>query len=226
MGRASIDTYSELQEERTAVGSVEIPGYVRRNRNVTETNIDMILSANKTFGANDEFSFNGRLGSNVRRNSVEGISASTNGGLVVPGVYALSNSVNTPNAPGETAYQLGVNGLFAAVSVGYKDFLYVDVTGRQDVSSTLPSANNSFFYPSATLALVFSELIDVDAISFGKFRVNYAEVGADAPAQALADAYNMGTAFGSTSLASAPSYIEQRQTCSLRAPFLRRLVWK
>jgi hypothetical protein len=47
--------------------------------------------------------------------------------------------------------------------------------------------------------------MDVDAISFGKLRVNYAEVGADAPAQALADAYNMGTAFGSTSLASAPS---------------------
>ena len=205
MGRASIDTYSELQEERAAVGSVEIPGYIRRNRNVTETNIDMILSANKVFGSNDEFSFNGRLGSNIRRNSVEAISASTNGGLVVPGVYALSNSVNTPNAPGETAYQIGVNGLFAAASLGYKDFLYVDLTGRQDVSSTLPAANNTFFYPSATMSLVFSELIDVDAISFGKVRLNYAEVGSDAPAQALADAYNMGTAFGSTSLASAPS---------------------
>ena len=205
MGRASIDTYSELQEERTAFGSVEIPGYTRRNRNVTETNIDMILSANKVFGSNDEFSFNGRLGSNIRRNSVEAISASTNGGLVVPGVYALSNSVNTPNAPGETAYQIGVNGLFAAASLGYKNFLYVDLTGRQDVSSTLPAANNTFFYPSATMSLVFSELIDVDAISFGKVRLNYAEVGADAPAQALADAYNMGTAFGSTSLASAPS---------------------
>ena len=205
MGRASIDTYSELQEERAAVGSVEIPGYIRRNRNVTETNIDMILSANKVFGSNDEFSFNGRLGSNIRRNSVEAISASTNGGLVVPGVYALSNSVNTPNAPGETAYQIGVNGLFAAASLGYKNFLYVDLTGRQDVSSTLPAANNTFFYPSATMSLVFSELIDVDAISFGKVRLNYAEVGADAPAQALADAYNMGTAFGSTSLASAPS---------------------
>ena len=205
MGRASIDTYSELQEERTAFGSVEIPGYIRRNRNVTETNIDMILSANKVFGSNDEFSFNGRLGSNIRRNSVEAISASTNGGLVVPGVYALSNSVNTPNAPGETAYQIGVNGLFAAASLGYKNFLYVDLTGRQDVSSTLPAANNTFFYPSATMSLVFSELIDVDAISFGKVRLNYAEVGADAPAQALADAYNMGTAFGSTSLASAPS---------------------
>jgi len=205
MGRASVDTYSELQEERAAVGSVEIPGYIRRNRNVTETNIDMILSANKVFGSNDEFSFSGRLGSNIRRNSVEAISASTNGGLVVPGVYALSNSVNTPNAPGETAYQIGVNGLFAAASLGYKNFLYVDLTGRQDVSSTLPAANNTFFYPSATMSLVFSELIDVDAISFGKVRLNYAEVGADAPAQALADAYNMGTAFGSTSLASAPS---------------------
>ena len=205
MGRASIDTYSELQEERTAFGSVEIPGYIRRNRNVTETNIDMILSANKVFGSNDEFSFNGRLGSNIRRNSVEAISASTNGGLVVPGVYALSNSLNTPNAPGETAYQIGVNGLFAAASLGYKNFLYVDLTGRQDVSSTLPADGNTFFYPSATMSLVFSELIDVDAISFGKVRLNYAEVGSDAPAQALADAYNMGTAFGSTSLASAPS---------------------
>jgi TonB-linked SusC/RagA family outer membrane protein len=205
MGRASVDTYSELQEERTAVGSVEIPGYTRRNRNVTETNIDLILTANKIFGANDEFSFNGRVGSNIRRNTVEAISASTNGGLVVPGVYALSNSVNTPNAPSETAYQIGVNGLFAAASVGYKNFLYVDLTGRQDVSSTLPTANNTFFYPSATMSLIFSELMDVDAISFGKLRVNYAEVGADAPAQALADAYNMGTAFGSTSLASAPS---------------------
>ena len=205
MGRASIDTYTEIQEERVAVGSVEIPGYTRRNRNVSETNIDMILSANKSFGSNDEFSFNGRLGSNIRRNSVDAISASTNGGLVVPGVYALSNSLNTPNAPGETAYQVGINGLFASASVGYKDFLYVDLTGRQDVSSTLPTANNTFFYPSATMSFVFSELMDVDAISFGKFRVNYAEVGADAPAQALANAYNMGTAFGNASLASAPS---------------------
>ena len=205
MGRASIDTYTEIQEERVAVGSVEIPGYTRRNRNVSETNIDMILSANKSFGSNDEFSFNGRLGSNIRRNSVDAISASTNGGLVVPGVYALSNSLNTPNAPSETAYQVGINGLFASASVGYKDFLYVDLTGRQDVSSTLPTANNTFFYPSATMSFVFSELMDVDAISFGKFRVNYAEVGADAPAQALANAYNMGTAFGNATLASAPS---------------------
>jgi hypothetical protein len=47
--------------------------------------------------------------------------------------------------------------------------------------------------------------MDVDAINFGKFRANYAQVGADAPAQALANAYNMGTPFGSANLASAPN---------------------
>jgi outer membrane receptor protein involved in Fe transport len=83
--------------------------------------------------------------------------------------------------------------------------LYVDVTGRQDKSSTLPAENNTYFYPSATMSLIFSELIDVDAISFGKLRFNVAQVGSSAPAQALLNSYNMGTAFGSASLASAPS---------------------
>ena len=202
MGRASVDTYSAIEEERQAVSGVDVPGYIRRNRSVSETNIDLVLTANKNFG---DFSFNGNLGSNVRRNAVSSISAGTNGGLVVPGVYALSNSTNAPAAPSENAYQVGVNGLFARASLGYKDYLYVDLTGRQDVSSTLPSANNSFFYPSATLSLVFSELLDADVIDFGKFRANYAQVGADAPAQALANAYNMGTPFGSANLASAPN---------------------
>jgi TonB-linked SusC/RagA family outer membrane protein len=202
MGRASIDTYSSLEEERIAVGGADPARYIRRNRSVSETNIDLVLTANKNFG---DFSFNGNLGSNVRRNSVSSIAAQTNGGLVVAGVYALSNSLNATESPTERAYEIGVNGLFARASLGYKDYLYVDLTGRQDVSSTLPADNNSFFYPSATLSLVFSELMDVDAINFGKFRANYAQVGADAPAQALANAYNMGTPFGGTNLSSAPS---------------------
>ena len=89
------------------------------------------MTANKNFG---DFSFNGNLGSNVRRNSVSSIAAQTNGGLVVAGVYSLSNSLNAPEAPSENAYNIGVNGLFARASLGYKDYLYVDVTGRQDVS--------------------------------------------------------------------------------------------
>jgi len=110
------------------------------------------------------------VGINQRRTSFSAIGASTNGGLVVPGVYALSNSVSAPAAPGETEYQIGVDGMFAQASFGYKNFLYVDVTGRQDVSSTLPVANNTYFYPSATLSFIFSEFVDIDGFDFGKVR--------------------------------------------------------
>lgn len=205
MARGTMDSYSDIQEERIAVYSTDVANYTRRNRQFSETNVDFILSGTKWFGADNEFSFSGNLGSNFRRTAYDYIGASTNGGLVVPGVYALSNSASTPNAPSESRYEIGVNGFFGRASLGYKNFLFAEFTGRQDVSSTLPVENNTFFYPSATLSLVFSELVDLPGMSYGKLRANVAEVGASAPAQALADAYIMGTAFGSQALASAPS---------------------
>ncbi|MGD2003699.1 MAG: SusC/RagA family TonB-linked outer membrane protein [Flavobacteriales bacterium] len=204
-GRMSADTYSELREERIAVSSVDVSRYSRNNRNFTERNNDLFLNWNKYFGTDGEISFAGMLGYNSRRTSFSSIGAATNGGLVVPGVYALSNSVAAPAAPGETEYQIGVDGIFGQASFGYKNFLYVDLTARQDQSSTLPVANNTYLYPSATLSLIFSELVDIDGLDFGKVRLNYASVGSDAPAQALVDAYGIGTPFNGVTLASAPS---------------------
>lgn len=204
-GRMSADTYSELREERIAVGSVDVSSYYRQNRSFTERNNDLFLNWNKYFGTDNELSFAGMVGINQRRTSFSAIGSGTNGGLVVPGVYALSNSVSNPAAPSESEYQIGVDGMFAQASFGYKNFLYVDVTGRQDVSSTLPAGSNSYFYPSATLSFIFSEFLDIDGLDFGKARVNYANVGTDAPAQALVDAYGIGTPFSGVTLASAPS---------------------
>jgi len=201
--RANIDTYSDVQEERLAVGSVDVPSYVRRNRNFTETNLDLILTANKMIG--EDINFNGNLGSNIRRTYYDFIGAGTNGGLVVPGVYSLSNSVSAPAAPSEQNFAIGIDGYFARASFLYKNYLSLDLTGRYDISSTLPAANNKYFYPSASVGLIFSELMDLDGISFGKVRANYANVGADAPASSLRDIYVMGTPFNGTPLASAPS---------------------
>jgi TonB-linked SusC/RagA family outer membrane protein len=201
--RANVDTYSDIQEERIAMGSVDVSSYARRNRNFTETNLDLILTANKMIG--DDINFNGNLGTNVRRTYFDYFASSTNGGLVVPGVYSLSNSVSAPAAPSEQKYAIGINGYFARASFLYKNYLSLDLTGRYDVSSTLPSANNKYFYPSASVGLIFSELMDLDGISFGKVRANYASVGADAPANALRDIYVMGTPFNGTPMATAPS---------------------
>ncbi|MFZ9189877.1 MAG: SusC/RagA family TonB-linked outer membrane protein, partial [Schleiferiaceae bacterium] len=201
--RANIDTYSDIQEERIAVSSVDVPEYTRRNRNFTESNLDLILTANRMIGS--DINFNGNLGSNIRRTYFDYIGASTNGGLVVPGVYSLSNSVSAPAAPSEQHYAIGINGYFGRASFLYKNYLSLDLTGRYDISSTLPSTSNKYFYPSASLGLIFSELLDVDGISFGKVRANYASVGADAPANSLRNIYVMGTPFNGTPLATAPT---------------------
>ncbi len=77
--------------------------------------------------------------------------------------------------------------------MGYKDFLYLDATARQDYASTLPVSQNKYFYPSVTTAFIFSELLKKDWLSFGKLRLNYAQVGNLAGFDQLVDTYVVNT---------------------------------
>ena len=199
-GRLSTDRYSELQEERIAKGSIDVSSYQRYERSFHENNIDLFANYNKYFG---KVNFSALAGANIRRSATSSIRSITNGGLFVPSLYSLSNSKNPIEAPEEEAQEIGVNGGYGRVTLGYDQFLYLDLTGRYDVSSTLPAGKNGYFYPSASLSLVFSELLNVPSISFGKLRLNYAQVGNDAFAHSIFDTYILNTPFGSTSLASA-----------------------
>lgn len=73
-----------------------------------------------------------------------------------------------------------INSVYGAINLSYKNLLYVDLTGRNDWSSTLAASHNSFFYPSASASFVFSELIKSDVLSFGKVRFSIAQTGSDA----------------------------------------------
>ncbi len=213
MGRASVDYYNTVQEERLAVGSISRrfgisrldvgSGYSRYNRTFRENNYDAIANFNHRF--NDDLNITGLLGMNIRRNYLNTIYSSTNGGLVVPELYSLSNSINPVLAPLETEETVGVNGYFGQVSLGYKNTYYLEATLRRDKSSTLPDGNNVYYYPSVSGNVIFSELVEVDWMSFGKVRVNYAEVGNDAPFASINDVYSKPSPFGSTPLFSVPS---------------------
>ena len=210
MGRASIDYYSTIQEERLAVGSIARrfgisrldvgSGYSRYNKTFRETNYDMI--ANFNHRVNDDISLMGLVGANIRRTNVNSIFSSTNGGLVVPELYSLSNSINPVLAPVEHEQVVGVNGIFAQASIGYKDTYYLEGTIRRDKSSTLPEGENSYIYPSISGNVIFSELVEADWLSFGKFRANYAEVGNSAPFASVLDTYSKPSPFGSIPLFS------------------------
>ncbi len=99
-GRVARDSYDELFETRIAVGSYETPRYTKYNASFGETNYDVLLNFDRNITS--DINLKALLGSNVRQTVVSSTYASTNGGLVVPEFYALSNSVKTPAAPVET----------------------------------------------------------------------------------------------------------------------------
>jgi TonB-linked SusC/RagA family outer membrane protein len=198
LGRISADSYTFLREERINNGSTKPGKYTRSNVNFQEFNYDLMANFNKKITAN--ISIRGLLGLNIRRNRLESISAGTNGGLIVDRLFSLSNSLNAPAAPLEVLERIGVDGYYGSASFGYKNLFYLDITGRSDHSSTLPAGNSVYFYPSVAASFIFSEFIHNDALSFGKLRLNYAEVGNSAPANSLTDVLLKPSPFGSSSM--------------------------
>ncbi len=206
-GRIATDTYNELQEERRANGSVASAfgvsrgsvdsGYGRRNISNTETNYDLMFNFDKDLS--DRFNLKAILGTNIRRNTFKSIYASTSGGLSVPKLYSLQNSVGPLPLPVERDERVGVDGVYASASLGYDDTFFFDATLRRDHSSTLPADNSTFYYPSFAGSFVFSKLTNADWLSFGKLRANYAEVGNSAPFDFLNDTFVVNIPPGSPS---------------------------
>ncbi|GHA46685.1 SusC/RagA family TonB-linked outer membrane protein [Salinimicrobium marinum] len=203
LARISVDQYDESQQERRAVGSSGIPSYSRFDRNYNETNYDLLATAERDL--TEDLALNALAGINLRRNTISSVSSSTTGGLVIPNLYAISNSLGTIPAPIETFRPRAVNGYFGGLTLTYKDYLTLDGTLRRDVSSTLPSNDNAYNYYALSGSWLFSHhLADFEWLSSGKFRANYATVGNDAPWGSLQDIYSKPDPFGETLLFSLP----------------------
>ena len=208
-GRVSMDGYNEMQEERIAVGSIDVSEYSRYNRNYREFNYDLFAEYNKEVSKN--FKISGVSGINIRKQTITSIYAQTNGGLNVPNLYSLSNTVNPLEAPSESYSAKQVNGVYSNVNVGYKNFLFIDLTGRNDVSSTLSKGSNSYFYPSISGSYIFADHLkkligsNMKWLSYSKFRANYAQVGSDAPYGSTKNYYSAGTGFNGNAIYSVSS---------------------
>ena len=202
-GRVSLDNYNLEQEERINVGSVDVSKYSRFNSKFNENNYDLMLNFNQDFS--DDFSLRGTIGTNIRRSSYSSIFASTNGGLNMPGLYSLANSKNSINAPGETAWDIGVDGYFATASLGFANTLFVEGSYRVDKFSTLPRDNDTQAYWGVSGSFVFSSLFgNSNWLNLGKLRAGYATTGTGTTAFAVTNTYNLGTPIGGQPIASLP----------------------
>lgn len=130
-----------------------------------------------------------------REDVVKYLQGNTNGGLAVPEVYTLANSLNRPTVTSYHSTKI-VNSVYGYASFGYKQFLYLDLNLRNDWSSALPVQNNSYLYGGVSGSFIFTEngfIPRNDVLTFGKLRASVARVGSDIDPYQTGQTYNIST---------------------------------
>lgn len=191
---AGTDTYSENIKEVRAKDSHDwMDGrFDNYDRVRKETTANAVLNFDKNFGSLDVLA---TLGSEYNHYDYRYESSHVDA-LIIPDLYAVSNAA-APATTGMYEQHTELQSVFASVNLGYADFLYLDLTARNDWSSTLPVDNNSYFYPSASLGFIFTEALGMQSniLSYGKLRASYAQVGGTAGAYALQGTYGASDPF-------------------------------
>lgn len=173
---------------------------------------DVLLTYKKTFLKN--FSATVSVGGSNRFTQGKSGFARTNGGLTIPKAYNLKSSAN-PLSVGGSDPDVGnflnerqISSVFGYADIGYKNMVYVNFSGRNDWTSTLQKPYNTFFYPSVSLSIIGSEIVNLpEVISFFKLRGSYANISSDVDPYYTIPTYVSGTSWSGTPSLSLPGII-------------------
>ncbi|AUD04999.1 SusC/RagA family TonB-linked outer membrane protein [Spirosoma pollinicola] len=182
MGRYALDTYSEQRETKIAKSYTGEPNgaYGLINLKRYERNADFLATYTKRFNA---LSVVVSAGGNNRYSQSTDLSNSSKSGagLIIPGLYTIQNIAPNNLQYSNYLYKKAIYSAYATANLGYKDMIYLDLTARNDWSSTLPVNNRSYFYPSASLSLLLNEIVHLsNNVDMFKLRAGVAQVGNDA----------------------------------------------
>ena len=206
MIRTGLDNLSEERNFRRAYSSnrFNTGAYAEHDISFNEQNTDLLLNYKTSLG-----NVSIDLSAGANRLDQKGGTLQTQAiGLAQPGIYSLTNA-SAPLELFQFNYQKRVNSIYGLMKFHYKDFLHIDVTGRNDWSSAFAAPNNnanvSFFYPSVSSSLILSKLVELpELVSFAKLRASYAQVANDTdPYQTL------GVFSSQTPVGGLPTFSEQ-----------------
>lgn len=180
----NMNSYSaEYENKELGTGYANEGGYyeLRHDKDLSQTGK---IVANITKQLTADISTNIMIGGELWKQEKSFTRVYTDGGLIVPGRYFLDNSKRTKIGEGSVSGTKQINSLYFLANFGWKDALFLDITGRNDWSSALVysdgTGNYSYFYPSVSTSWLFSETLTVpDWLSFGKVRLSWAQVGND-----------------------------------------------
>jgi len=189
-GRYGKDWYSSDRYTQVAKGTRYRPTgmLTQNNYTVSENNAYLMLNANKQI--NEDLRVSGMAGGWYTRNDYKQVGYS-GFNLSVPNLYTIQNAVD--RTPNYNVVAKELQSVFGQVNFDYKGTFFLDVTARNDWSSTLPSNANSFFYPSVSGSYVFSETLGLpeNIFTFGKVRASWAKVGNDTDPYRLKPTYSL-----------------------------------
>jgi TonB-linked SusC/RagA family outer membrane protein len=181
-GNVGLDYYSsasKFYENTGNRGSYPSGRLIESARVRREINSDLMIVGDKKL--TDKVKVNFLVGHNINSQFYHAKTVLATD-FIIPAFYNLSNTkVNTPS---EGTTERRIVSLYSSATISYNDYLYFTVTGRNDWSSTLPKGSNSYFYPSISSGLIFSDAFGLknNWFDFGKVRLSFARVGKDAPA--------------------------------------------
>ena len=197
-GRFILNKTDEIRETKIA------PGYLNEPNNGTygivtstgmERNMDLLGTYKKDW---DNFAVSASVGGNVLYKKWSSIrnSAKSGSGLIVPNVFTVQNISSGSLSYGNSRSEKAINSVFAMANLSYKYMLFLDITARNDWSSTLPSSNRSYFYPSASLSFLLNEVFDMGKVDMLKLRGGWAQVGNDTGPYRLEQTYGNAGQWG------------------------------
>jgi TonB-linked SusC/RagA family outer membrane protein len=197
--KVGVDNYTDFRQAYIEKGLIlsRLGSMDEQRLSYNEINSNFIAKATKQF--NDKWSGYLLVGNSFT--NIKSTSLQTNASQAIVDKFISINNYSV-YAPLGASTQKNIIGVFADGNLSYDRTVYLDVTARNDWSSTLPVSNRSFFYPSASLSYIFTESLgmqDNSIFNFGKLRLSYAEVGKDADPYQIGAYYQTVQAFNGTS---------------------------
>ncbi len=192
--RYAVDQFNEVRESKIGPGYTGEPNngaYGIQTSKSYQSNTDFLATYTKQLKS---LSISLSAGGNLLYMKGQSISNSSTAGLIVPNVFSVSNIKSGTLSYGSGWSQKAINSVYALANLGWQDKIYLDLTARNDWSSTLPVANRSYFYPSASLSFLIDKIVNLgDNVSLFKVRGGWAKVGNDTDPYQLVNTYgNVG----------------------------------
>lgn len=224
--RTSTDWYNDRRKSKVKWGSAgagsPYGSYAEDAYTVKENNTEVLATYIKQLNKN--WGIDALLGFNVRNKQYEN-NYQAAPRLAVADLYTLINS-RDPLTSSNDSYRLRQYGLYGSIQLDYRRWAFLNITGRNDWSSTLPVDNNSYFYPSVTASVLLSEAFGwrSKAVNYLKIRGGWSQVGADANPYQLATVFTSETAFNGNPLQSSSTIgmnpnLKPEKTSSIEAGF-------